>query len=153
MYKLVLFIILSATQTMGYSQANSIEKAGSWAFKNNHCLANKFIHHRESQTIFDTTQVPHPKFIIDFYRSESIADGTFRVVQGPPMASDQVSIGVGWLHEGVLSFYSSTPGSDKAKVTVKMVNGKARISGSGIDMASQQNAKDRSPLTFDITIQ
>jgi hypothetical protein len=152
MRKLLIAVAAITMLTSAYYQKGQVNPGGTWTFKTNHCVANKFIHHFYSFTAFDTTQKPEPKFIIDFFDKESVASGTYKLVAGKPMAADQIDIGVGFMHDGVLTFYSSTGGkvNETAKVTVK--DGVVTVSGAGIELANQKNKADKSTLTFNITM-
>ena len=152
MKKMIIAIAAITLLTSAHYQKVGTNPGGSWTFKTNHYLANKFIHHFYSFTAFDTTQRPAPKFIIDFYQKENVTSGTFKLVGGMPTAPDQVDIGVGWLNNGVLTFYSSTGGKGNETVTVKVTNGIVTVSGTDVELAAQKNPKDKSKLTFNITM-
>jgi hypothetical protein len=152
MKSILIAIVAILLQTSSHDQVTKVNPGGIWTFKNNQCKANKFIHHYYSFTAFDTTQAPQPKFIIDFFEEKSITSGTFKLVAGRPMAPDQVDIGVGYMHDGVLTFYSSTGGNGKETVKVTVKNGIVTVSGTAIELANQKNTNDKSKLTFNITM-
>lgn len=142
----VAFVIL---QSPAYSQASATP--GKWTFKTNNCKVNYVLPHRESTTVFDTTQNPHPKFIIDFYGKFPTEGGKYKVVRGAPSAPDQVSAGVGFLNGGTLTFYSTTGGIGQETVTVTVSNGLVTMTGADIEMANQKDQKDKAPITFSIS--
>jgi hypothetical protein len=152
MKSILIAIVAIVLQTASHYQEAKVNPGGTWTFKNNQCKANKFIHHFYSFTAFDTTQSPRPKFIIDFFDKESVASGTFKLVAGKPMAPDQIDIGVGWLNNGMLTFYSSTGGKRNETVTVTVKNGIVTVSGAAIELTNQKNKADKSTVTFNITM-
>jgi hypothetical protein len=142
----LIFLLTSA----GYKKGTT-NPGGGWTLKNNHCSANKFSRHRETFVAWDTTQTPNPKFIIDFYGQIPAASGTYIVIRGQPKAANQIDIGVGLLHDSMLTFYSTTGGNGKETISVRVSNGKLHIAGTAIELANQKNQNDKLPLTFDIT--
>jgi|GEM_PF-5956007 len=152
MKSILIAIVAIVLQTSSHDQVIKVNPGGTWTFKNNQCKANKFIHHYYSFTAFDTTQSPQPKFIIDFFEKPPVENGTYKMVAGRPMAPDQVDIGVGYMHDGVLTFYSSTGGNGKETVNVTVKNGIVTVSGAGIELANQKNQNDKSKLTFNVTM-
>jgi hypothetical protein len=153
MKKTTIAIAAIVLLTSAYYQRGGPEPGGTWTFKSNHYRANSFMRHRESTAIFDTTQKPHPKFIVDFYRNAGPASGTYRVIRERPLAADEISIGVGIINGAGLTFYSTTGGNGKETVNVIVSEGKMKISCTGIELANQNDPKDTAPLSFDITIE
>lgn len=153
MKKSIFAIAAIVLLTSAYYQKGGLIPEGSWTFKSNHYRANSFMRHRESTAIFDTTQNPHPKFIVDFYGHVPSASGIYKVIQERPRAADEISIGVGIINGAGLTFYSTTGGNGKETVNVIVSDGKMKISGTGIELANQNNPKDTAPLSFDITIE
>ena len=148
----LLFALLTiALLTSSYYQKAPSAPGGSWTFRSKQYTANKFLRHNESTAIFDTTQNPHPKFIIDFYSKVTPASGTYKVIRGKPTAADELSIGIGIISGTGLTFYSTNGGDGKATINVSVADSNINIIGTGIQLANQQDSKDTAALSFDIT--
>ena len=151
MSRIFLALLTITLFTSAYYQKSPSAIGGSWTFRSKQYSANKFLRHAESTAIFDTTQNPHPKFIIDFYDKVPAANGTFKVIQGKPKEAGEVSIGIGIIRDAVLTFYSTNGGDGKEAINVTVSDGKINIIGRGVHLANQKDLTDNAPLSFDIT--
>ena len=153
MKRIIFAIAVITLLTSAHYQKSGLTPGGSWTFRSKQYTANKFLRHRESTTIYDTTQKPRLDFIIDFHAHIPSASGKFKVIQGMPMAEDQIDIGIGIMNGTGLAAYSTNGGNGKETIDVIVSEGKMKISGTGIELANQKDPKDTGLLSFDITIQ
>ena len=151
MSRIFLALLTITLFTSAYYQKSTSAIGGSWTFRSKQCSANKFLRHAESTAIFDTTQNPHPKFIIDFYDKVALASGKFKVIQGKPKEANEVSIGIGIITGAILTFYSTNGGDGKETINVTISDGKVNILGAGVEVANQKDPTDNAALSFDIT--
>ena len=102
-------------------------------------------------TAFNTVSGdPYSNIVVFFYDSLPTVSDSFTVVRDANItAAGQVSITIGYMTSGQLTYYGSTGGRDQ-RVAVTVSGGRLAVTGSNISIAKTTATIDTIPLSFNI---